>query len=186
MPKSGNPAPSSDKTKNDEELTVEEIMRNKLAREIENQRKIENKRREAMKKAEELAEESAQTTCENNGGKYDSLTDECIKCKDGQIYSHSLRMCLSEQSKDLIKETEKEGGKRRKKRKTRRRKKSRKSRRRKGKKSRKSRRRRRRRTRKKKGGVGGVEGPKEDNYALKKIGADAFNQKNLGKSYQEF
>ena len=79
--------------------------------------------------------------------------------------------------------SESEGGKRRKKRKTRRRKKSRKSRRRKGKKSRKSRRRRRRRTRKKKGGTHDYKSVENDN---KEMVADAFNQKNLGKSYQEF
>lgn len=81
-------------------------------------------------------------------------------------------------------------GKRRKKRKTRRRrksKKSRKSRRRKGKKSRKSRRRRRRRTRKKKGGTHDYKSVEDYNKDYdERMVADAFNQKNLGKSYQEF
>ena len=142
--------------------------------------------------------------CNSINGNWDDLMGECNEpCQPNHTYSKPHGMCMSNElimdsakkmglnKTEETEKTEKEGGKRRKKRKTRRRrksKKSRKSRRRKGKKSRKSRRRRRRRTRKKKGGVGGprVEGPKEDNYSLKKIGADAFKQKNLGKSYQEF
>ena len=136
--KSGRKAPT------DEELTAEEIIRKRLEIEIEKEKKKGNERREAMKKAEKLAEESAQKNCEEDGGNYDSLMKECVKCNDNQIYNHEIKMCVYDQSKDKTKQKEKEGGKRRKKRKTRRRKKSRKSRRRKG----KSRRRRRRKSRK--------------------------------------
>ena len=104
----------------------------------------------------------------------DELDEEEKKKRDEAMEKAKL---LSSQS---------EAGKRRKKRKTRRRrksKKSRKSRRRKGKKSRKSRRRRRRRTRKKKGGTHDYKSVENDK---KEMVADAFNQKNLGKSYQEF